>query len=38
MICCHVDDFLHAGDVVFDKMIEELRQGFYAGKVKEIIK
>ena len=35
MICCHVDDFLHAGDVVFDEMIEELRQRFYAGKVEE---
>ena len=36
MICCHVDHFLHAcGVVVFDKMIEELRQRFYAGKVEE---
>ena len=35
MICCHVDDFLHAGDAVFDKMIEVLRQRFYAGKVEE---
>ena len=35
MICCHVDDFLLAGDEVFDQMIEILRKKFSAGKVGE---
>lgn len=39
IICCHVDDFLHSSDKFFDKMIEELRSRFYAGKLeKEIFK
>ena len=35
MISCHVDDFLHVGDEVFDQMIEELRKRFSAGNVEE---
>ena len=35
MICCHVDDFLHAGDLRFDQLMEKLRARFSAGKVVE---
>lgn len=35
MICCHVDDFLHAGDLRFDQLMEKLRARFSAGKVEE---
>ena len=35
MICCHVDDFLHAGDHRFEKLMEKLRTRFSAGKVEE---
>ena len=35
MICCHVDDFLHAGDHCLEKLTEKLRARFSAGKVKE---
>ena len=34
-ICCHVDDFLHAGDKYFDKAMNRLRQRFFAGKEAE---
>lgn len=35
IICCHVDDFLHAGDHSFEKLMEKLRERFSAGKVEE---
>ena len=35
MICCHVDDFLHAGDSSFDMLMKRLRDRFSAGKVEE---
>ena len=35
IICCHVDDFLHAGDHWFEKLLEKLRARFSAGKVEE---
>ena len=35
IICCHVDDFLHAGDHCIKKLMEKLRARFSAGKVKE---
>ena len=35
IICCHVDDFLHAGDHCFEKLMEKLRARFSAGKVEE---
>ena len=33
IICCHVDDFLHAGDELFEALMEKLRGRFSAGKV-----
>ena len=35
IICCHVDDFLHAGDLRFEKLMERLRARFSAGRVEE---
>ena len=35
VICCHVDDFLHAGDQLFEKLMNKLRVRFSAGKVEE---
>lgn len=35
LICCHVDDFLHAGDTAFEKLMVKLRDRFCAGKVEE---
>ena len=35
IICCHVDDFLHAGDELFEALMEKLRGRFSAGKVEE---
>ena len=35
IIFCHVDDFLHAGDLRFEKLMERLRARFSAGKVEE---
>ena len=35
MICCHVDDFLHAGANSFDRLMKKLRERFSAGKVEE---
>ena len=32
IICCHVDDFLHAGDQYFETLIKKLRQRFHAGE------
>lgn len=35
MVCCHVDDFLHAGEKCFDKHVMfELRKRFLAGKIE----
>ena len=34
MICCHVDDFLHAGDQNFEKLMGKLRERFSAGKIE----
>ena len=36
IICCHVDDFLHAGDEKFEVMMDKLRDRFMAGKVEEL--
>ena len=33
--CCHVDDFLHAGEEHFDNIMISLRKRFVAGKVEE---
>lgn len=33
IICSHVDDFLHAGDEIFENQICKFRQRFSAGKV-----
>ncbi|KAL5007820.1 hypothetical protein ScPMuIL_016626 [Solemya velum] len=35
IICCHVDDFFHAGNEMFEKMLCRLRTRFLAGKVEE---
>lgn len=35
IICCHVDDFLHAGNEFFETKIKKLRQRFLAGKIEE---
>ena len=35
IICCHVDDFLHAGDLSFEKLVKRLRARFSAGRVEE---
>ena len=35
IICCHVDDFLHAGDQYFEIYMNKLRTRFYAGKIEE---
>lgn len=35
MVCCHVDDFLHAGDEHLEKIMVNLRKRFIAGKVEE---
>ena len=35
IICCHVDDFLHAGDEHLDSVMSKLRKRFSAGKVEE---
>ena len=35
IVCCHVDDFLHAGDEYFEKMMKTLRKRFVAGKIEE---
>ena len=35
IICCHVDDFLHAGDEHLEKIMVNLRKRFVAGKIEE---
>lgn len=35
MICCHVDDFLHAGNETFERNMVKFRQRFSAGKIEE---
>ena len=35
IICCHVDDFLHAGDESLEKIMVNLRKRFVTGKVEE---
>lgn len=35
IICCHVDDFLHAGDEYLEQLMVKLRKRFVAGKVEE---
>ena len=35
IICCHVDDFLHAGDKYLEHLMVNLRKRFVAGKVEE---
>ena len=37
VICCHVDDLLHAGDQFFKRFMNKLRVRFSAGKVEEKI-
>ena len=34
IICCHVDDFLHAGDDLFENIMEKLRKRFTAGRIE----
>ena len=34
-VCCHADDFLHAGEEHFDNIMISLRKRFVAGKVEE---
>jgi len=34
-ICCHVDDFLHAGNEQFDAIMDKFRLRFCAGKIEE---
>lgn len=35
IICCHVDDFLHAGNEALEKIVKHLRQRILAGRVEE---
>nr|XP_034319149.1 uncharacterized protein LOC109620710 [Crassostrea gigas] len=35
IVCCHVDDFLHAGEVEFEVLLCKLKQRYLAGKVEE---
>ena len=35
IIACHIDDFLHAGDVTFEPKLDKLRERFLAGKLEE---
>ena len=35
IICCHVDDFLHAGNEYFEEIMISLRKRFVAGKMEE---
>ncbi|MCG7877701.1 MAG: reverse transcriptase domain-containing protein, partial [Candidatus Thiodiazotropha endolucinida] len=35
IICCHVDDFLHAGDGHLEQIMMDLRRRFVAGKIEE---
>ena len=35
IVCCHVDDFLHAGEEHFDNIMISLRKRFVAGKAEE---
>lgn len=36
VVCCHVDDFLHAGDIQFENdVIAKLTRRFLAGKIEE---
>ena len=35
IVCCHVDDFLHAGEEYFENIMISLRKRFVAGKVEE---
>ncbi|CAC5365129.1 purA [Mytilus coruscus] len=35
IFCCHVDDFLHAGNEEFEKLMEKLRKRFIARKIEE---
>lgn len=35
IVCCHVDDFLHAGEMEFQDLLHRLKQRFQAGKVEE---
>ena len=34
MIACHIDDFLHAGDHIFEECMAKLRDRFLAGKLE----
>ena len=34
MICCHVDDFLHAGDEHFEILMEKCVKDFLMEKLK----
>jgi len=35
IICCHVDDFLHAGDELLENIMKSLRKRFVAGKIEK---
>ena len=34
IICCHIDDFLHAGNTFFDNIVVKFTERFIAGKVE----
>ena len=36
IVCCHVDDFLHAGEEHFDDIMISLRKGLWKGKQKKL--
>ncbi|CAC5412669.1 unnamed protein product [Mytilus coruscus] len=35
IFCCHVDEFLHAGNEEFEKLMEKLRKRFIPGKIEK---
>ena len=35
IICCHVDDFFHAGDAKFKEIMQKLQSRFVAGKIEQ---
>lgn len=35
IICCHIDDFLHAGNKYFETVINKLHTRFLAGKIED---
>jgi transposase InsO family protein len=35
LLVCHIDDFLHSGEMEFDKVLDALRRRFIAGRLEE---